>query len=200
MSKLLIATNNSGKLIEFQDLLEGFPFELVTPSSIGLDLDVPETGETYAENARLKANSFAKASNLTSLADDTGLEVDALNGQPGLHSRRFVPGKDATDADRRAYLLHRLQGYPRPWAARFRCVVAVALPDGTVQTAEGVCPGEIIPEERGENGFGYDPVFLLTDIRKTMAELTMEEKNRLSHRARAVQAARPFLYELLKEG
>jgi XTP/dITP diphosphohydrolase len=209
MTKLMIATNNRGKLVEFQELLKDLSFDLVTPAMLGLELDVHETGNTYEENARLKAISFANASRLLSLADDTGLEVDALNGEPGLRSRRFIPGKDAADADRRAYLLQRLQEHPRPWLARFRCVVAIAqpkvgqsavvLPVGSVWSSEGGCPGQIIPEERGVHGFGYDPIFLLTGIGKTMAELTMEEKNRLSHRARAVHAAQPFLYELLKK-
>lgn len=196
MRKLLLATNNHGKLIEFQDLLKDFPFDLITPATIGLILDVPELGSTYTENASSKAKSFAEASGLVSLADDSGLEVDALAGQPGLHSRRFGPGQNATDAERRAYLLQRLLTYPQPWTARFRCVVAVAVPGGSTRTADGYCPGVIIPNERGQNGFGYDPIFLLTDLDKTMAELTMEEKNERSHRARAVQAAHSILTDI----
>jgi len=119
--------------------------------------------------------------------------VDALDGLPGLHSARFVARPDATDADRRQALLEHLRGKPRPWLARFRCWVAVVTPDGETHLAEGVCPGEIIPEERGQNGFGYDPIFYLPELGKTMAELSMDEKNRLSHRARAVRAAVPWL-------
>lgn len=200
MLKLLIATNNQGKLAEFQALLASYPFELVTPAAIGLDLDVPEHGHTYAENAILKAAAFSRASRLACLADDSGLEVAALGGQPGLHSRRFGPGPAATDAARRAYLLGRIQDHPRPWIARFICVVAITLAPGEIHTAEGICPGEIIPQERGEGGFGYDPIFLLSDPRTTMAELTMEEKNRLSHRARAVQAAHPLFLQLARTG
>jgi XTP/dITP diphosphohydrolase len=196
MRKLLIATNNPGKMLEFHELLGSLPLELITPASIGLTLDVPELGSTYAENAITKAETFANAAGIPALADDTGLEVDALDGAPGLHSRRFIPREDATDAQRRAYLISLLQDRPRPWSARFRCVVAVAQPGLPTQTVEGICPGEIIPQERGENGFGYDPVFLLAEIGKTMAELVMQEKNTLSHRARAVLKAHPILAKL----
>ncbi|MEW6240318.1 MAG: non-canonical purine NTP pyrophosphatase, partial [Chloroflexota bacterium] len=137
------------------------------------------------------------ASGLVSLADDSGLEVDALNGAPGLHSARYSLMQRASDTDRRAYLLHNLRGKPRPWTARFRATVAIATPRGDVELAEGICPGEIVPEERGTGGFGYDPIFLLQEMGLTMAELSMDEKNRLSHRARAVQAARPILIRLL---
>lgn len=195
--KLLIATNNKGKLEELQAILQGLDIELVTPAAIGLDLDVEEDGQTYAENAAKKALAFSQASGLTSLADDSGLEVDALDGAPGLHSKRFAPIPNATDADRRAYLLSQLDGKPRPWVARFRATVAVASPERGVVLVEGICPGEIIPEERGQGGFGYDPIFLLNELGKTMAELEMEEKNRLSHRGRAVEKAIPVLMDFL---
>lgn len=201
MRTLLIATNNPGKRRELLALLAGLDLKLATPADLRLALEVEETGATYAANAALKAAAFARASGLPALADDSGLEVDALDGRPGLHSARFAPWHGATDADRRRLLLERLQAFPRPWTARFRCVTALALPgaddSGDVRLAEGVCPGEIIPEERGADGFGYDPVFLLAELGRTMAELTMEEKNRLSHRARAVLAARPFIADLL---
>ena len=204
MSKLLLATNNHGKLIEIQALLEALNLKanLVTPDQIGLQLKVAEDGETYAENAAKKAVAFAQASGLPTLADDSGLEVDALDGQPGIHSARFAPQTGASDADRRAYLLKQLQGKPRPWTAHFHCTVALLKPDGNsgkgrLQYAEGNCFGEIIPEERGKNGFGYDPIFLLPELRLTMAELPMEQKNRLSHRARAIRAAEPILLEFL---
>jgi XTP/dITP diphosphohydrolase len=198
MSTLLLATNNRGKRLEMQALLNGLAVELVTPAEIGLELEVVEDGATYAENAAKKAIAFARASGLLSLADDSGLEVDALGGQPGLYSARFAPQPGATDADRRRYLLQRLEGQPRPWTARFRCVVALCAPGGEVQFAEGICPGEIIPEERGHTGFGYDPVFLLPEYGQTMAELGMEVKNQVSHRARAVRAALPIIQTLLK--
>jgi XTP/dITP diphosphohydrolase len=123
--------------------------------------------------------------------------VEALDGGPGLHSHRFAPQPGATDADRRRYLLDRIAGRPRPWTARFRATVAIALPSGEVRLASGACEGEIIPEERGENGFGYDPIFLIPGLGRTMAELDMEEKNRLSHRARAVLNAIPILNEIM---
>ena len=199
-SPLLIATNNKGKVKELQDLLKGMGLELITPAQIGLDLDVIEDGSTYAENASKKAVAFAQASGLVSLADDSGLEVAALGGAPGLYSARFgsTNGGKLSDAERRAFLIQNLQDKPRPWAARFHATIAVAVPNGETYLAEGFCEGEVIPEERGMGGFGYDPVFLLSELGKTMAELSMEEKNRLSHRARAVMNAKPILKQLYK--
>jgi XTP/dITP diphosphohydrolase len=183
-------------------LLDDLGIELVTPSKIALDLDVIEDGLTYAENAIKKAVAFAQASGLISLADDSGLEVDALDGAPGLYSARYgsTDGRKLSDKDRRIFLLQNLQGKPRPWAARFHATIAIAIPDslwgqGTpaLQIFEGACEGQIIREERGTGGFGYDPIFLLRELGKTMAELSMEEKNRLSHRARAVMKAKENL-------
>lgn len=196
MSKLLLATNNPGKLKEIMDLTHDWGVEILTPAQLGLHLEIKETGQTYAENAALKARSFAQAAEMLSMADDSGLEVDALNGKPGLHSARFSPLPDATDADRRAYLLEQLLGRARPWTARFRCVIAMASPEGRIRFSEGVCPGEVIPDERGDNGFGYDPIFLLPELGLTMAQLSMQLKNQLSHRARAVRAARQNLTEI----
>ena len=198
MNKLLIATNNKGKIKELQDLLRDIDVELVTPSQINLELDVVEDGKTYAENATKKAVAFAKASNLISLADDSGLEVDTLDGAPGLYSARYSPKPNATDKDRRSYLLQNLQDRPRPWTARFHATIAIATTNNQLQITEGYCEGEIIPEERGSGGFGYDPIFLLQELGKTMAELSMEEKNRLSHRAKAVITARPILFRIFK--
>jgi XTP/dITP diphosphohydrolase len=212
-SPLLIATNNQGKVKELHDLLNGMEVELVTPAQIGLDLDVVEDGLTYAENATKKAIAFAKASNLISLADDSGLEVDALDGAPGLYSARYgshlsLPPFSASqkmggagggaDAERRKYLLQELQDEPHPWTARFRAVIAIAIPNNQLRITEGICEGEIILEERGTSGFGYDPIFLLPELGKTMAELSMEEKNRLSHRAKAVMKAKGILEILFK--
>jgi XTP/dITP diphosphohydrolase len=196
MPDLLIATNNKGKVAEIKALLVSLDLALHTPSDLGLRLEVTEDGQTYAKNATLKALAFAQAGGMVALGDDSGLEVDALNGQPGLHSHRFCPIPDATDADRRAYLLERLRGKPHPWTARFRATVAIATPEGAVKLATGQCEGEIIPEERGSNGFGYDPIFFIPELEYTMAELSMDEKNRLSHRARAVQNAIPILKEI----
>jgi len=197
MSKLLLASHNKGKLSEIQALLGDLEIDILTPDQLSLAVKVEENGQTYAENAALKGVAFARLSGLLTLADDSGLEVDALDGLPGLRSARFSSKLGASDADRRAYLLERLRGKPPPWLARFRCVVVLATPAGEVHFAEGACEGEIISEERGENGFGYDPVFLLPAMGKTMAELSMQEKNSLSHRARAVLAARPILAQLL---
>ena len=193
MHDLLIATNNVGKVAEIKALLAEFDLTLFTPHDLGLSLEVSEDGQTYAENASKKALAFARAGNMVALADDSGLEVDALNGQPGLHSHRFCPIPNASDADRRRYMLERLQGKPRPWAAHFRATVAIADLTGKVQLANGRCDGEIIPEERGSNGFGYDPIFFIPKLGRTMAELEMDEKNQLSHRARAVRNAIPIL-------
>jgi XTP/dITP diphosphohydrolase len=220
--KLIIATNNPGKTREFYELLDDLGIELVTPAQIGLDLDVVEDGSTYEENAAKKAVAFAQASGLISLADDSGLEVDALGGEPGLYSARYgsPDGNKLPDRERRKFLVSRLQGKPRPWTARFRAVIAIAVPENVTRSreaaksltqnqpetlrslkngslrvtqTEGICEGEIIPEERGTGGFGYDPIFLLSERGLTMAELSMDEKNRLSHRARAVMKARALL-------
>jgi XTP/dITP diphosphohydrolase len=196
MPSLLLATNNKGKVAEIKALLDGTGISLLTPAELDLALEIPEDGQTYAENASKKAVAFSRASGMITLSDDSGLEVDALDGQPGLHSHRFNPRPGATDADRRKYLLEKLQGLPRPWTARFHATVAVALPSGEVHLATGRCEGEIIPEEFGTNGFGYDPIFFIPELGRTMAELEMDEKNRLSHRARAVLNAIPFLNKI----
>jgi len=198
MQRLLVTTGNPGKLIEIQSLLDGLEITLLTPDMLGISLNVDESGDTYEENASLKASAFARASSLVTLADDSGLEVDVLGGLPGIRSARFSPLPKATDADRRAYLLDLLQGHPRPWLAHFHCTVAIATPEVRMYYAQGNCPGIVSPEERGTNGFGYDPIFLIPEIGLTMAELSMAEKNRLSHRARAVKAALPILLAILR--
>jgi epoxyqueuosine reductase len=199
-SPLLIATNNKGKIKELHDLLKDTGIELVTPAQIHLDLDVTEDGNTYAENAIKKAVAFAQASGFVSLADDSGLEVDALDGAPGLYSARYgsTNGQKLSDAGRRAFLIQNLQDKPRPWIGRFHATIAIALPNGETHLAEGFCEGEIIPDERGTGGFGYDPIFLLSEQGKTMAELSIEEKNRLSHRARAVMNVKGILNQIIK--
>ncbi len=199
MSELLLASNNRGKLAEYLEIYSGQTFDLVTPEMVGINLDVAETGSNYQENAVLKGLAFSKASGLLTLADDSGLEVDALDGAPGLHSARYSSKPGANDADRRRFLLQNLSGKPQPWSARFRCVIAVIGPTGEMQIVEGICPGEIISEERGGNGFGYDPIFLLPETGRTMAELPMDEKNRLSHRGRAAAAALPVILSMLKD-
>ncbi len=196
MNKLLIATNNRGKVIELQDLLKDTGIQLLTPADIGLSLEVDEDGETYAENSSKKAIAFAQASGLISLADDSGLEVDALDGAPGLYSARYSPKTAANDADRREFLLQNLNDKPRPWKAHFHATIAIAKSSGEVELAEGNCFGEIIPVERGSGGFGYDPIFFLSELNKTMAELGMGEKNRISHRALAVMNVMPIVKKM----
>lgn len=196
MNKLLIATNNKGKVKELQELLKDTGIELVTPADINLILEVEEDGRNYAENASKKAIAFATSSGLVSLADDSGLEVEALGGAPGLYSARYSPKPGANDSDRRAFLLQNLKDKPRPWKAHFHATITIAKTSGEVEIVEGNCFGEIIPEERGTGGFGYDPIFYIPKLNQTMAELGMEQKNRLSHRALAVMNAIPVLKKL----
>ncbi|MFC1967593.1 RdgB/HAM1 family non-canonical purine NTP pyrophosphatase [Chloroflexota bacterium] len=192
-NKLLLATNNRGKLREYRMMLGNIPYELVTPAEQGISLEVEEVGETMEENARLKAVAFASAGGLLCLADDSGLEVDALDGEPGVHSARYA-GEGASDADRVNFLLERLKGVP--WEkrkARFRCVIAIAGTAGIAAICEGECPGIIALEPKGDSGFGYDQVFYLTELDKTMAELSPALKNRVSHRGRAASKAAAVL-------
>ena len=192
MRRLLLATNNPGKVRELRRLLDGLPFEIVTPGELGISLDVDETGSTYAENASLKAMAFARAGNCLALADDSGIEVDALEGAPGVYSARYG-GAGLDDAGRTAHLLAELNGVPRDRrSARYRAVVAIASPDGAVQLFEGVQEGSIAEAPRGQGGFGYDPVFLV-DGSRTQAELSDGEKDERSHRGHAVRAAAVYL-------
>ncbi len=196
MRKVILGTKNRHKVREIGDILLSVPIDLVplpdeTPES-------PEDQETLDGNAAQKASYYAKLTDSFCLADDTGLEVDALNGEPGVHSARYA-GPDATYADNRDKLLAALTGVPKAgWTARFRCVMSLANPAGEiVATAEGTVEGQIIAESRGEGGFGYDPIFRPLESERTLAELSAEEKNALSHRGRALQALRPRLLELL---
>ncbi len=191
--QLLIATHNRGKMREYRQLLKGLSLELLSLDDVGIKDDVPETGETYADNALLKARAYAQQSGILTLADDSGLEVDALDGEPGPLSARYA-GEGATDADRIDYLLGKLATVsPTQRTARFRCVIALVWPSGREQLVEGTCEGRITKAPRGEQGFGYDPVFLVADDTRTMAELSAEEKNAISHRARAAAKARALL-------
>ena len=193
--RLLVATRNAGKKREYERLLEGLSLELVTLDDLGIDLEVAETGDTFAANALLKAAGYAEASGLPTLADDSGLEVDALGGAPGVRSARYADeAGGASDEDRYRLLLANLQGVPEEErTARFRCVIAVSWPDGGVDTAVGAVEGRIAEAPRGAHGFGYDPVFYLPEFGRTMAELGPEVKNRISHRARAALAIRPAI-------
>jgi len=210
---LFVATRNPGKMREFRALLSFLPARIVFPADLDLlAVQVAESGGTYAENARIKVLAYVQAlerekdgSPVAVLADDSGLEVDALDGAPGIHSARYVAG---SDADRRIALLDQLQSVP--WeerTARFRCVMAIGVVSGragsaTPQTylAEGTCEGYIATIPAGSGGFGYDPIFYLPEFDRTMAELPALIKNRVSHRARAVQSALPVLRRLFVEG
>jgi XTP/dITP diphosphohydrolase len=201
MAELMIATLNPGKQREFRELLAPLAVQtqarLLVPGERGPALDVAETGHTYAENASLKAVALAQAAGVPALGDDSGVEVAALGGAPGLYSARYA-GPGAGDADRRHKLLHELSQVPVPRLARFVCAIAVALPDGSVRLFEGECRGEIALAESGAGGFGYDPLFYIAEQGTTMAGLPLAVKNTISHRARAVQVATPYLLELLR--
>lgn len=194
--KLLLATNNEAKVREYRNLLQNLPVELVTLAELGMTTIVNEVGESLEENARLKATALAAKSQLLALADDSGLEVDALGGEPGRLSARYA-GEKASDRDRISYLLARLKGVPwQERSARFRCVIAIATPNGKVELCFGECRGFITFEPRGEQGFGYDPIFYLPELGKTMAELPLEIKNQVSHRGQAARKVRQVLERL----
>ena len=200
MPQLLLATNNGGKLSEYDVLLDGCGWEIVTPRDLGIDIEIEETGETYEANATIKARRGAEASGLVTLADDSGIEIEAMDGEPGVRSARFL-GENASYAERFAEIQRRLAGMPRERRrARFRCVIAVADPrTGAVRMAEGEVFGLIAKAPAGEGGFGYDPIFWVPQHSATMAELPEHQKNIISHRARAVAGARQILKELLYE-
>ena len=196
MPKLLLATSNPGKIREYRFLLDGLGYQITTLTEEGITQDVTELGNNYEQNARLKAVTYAKLSQLITLADDSGLEVDALNGEPGVKSARFA-GKAATDADRVSFLLAKLNNIP--WGrrtARFKCVIVIATPGGHAEVCYGECRGMIALGTVGKNGFGYDPIFYLPEIGKTMAEIPLEMKNKISHRAQASEKARQVLQQL----
>ena len=191
--QLVIATTNPGKKAEYAAILGDLGYELLSLPDLGVEQVIEESGATYAENALLKARGYAKATGMLTLADDSGLEVDVLDGAPGLHSARYA-GAAATDEDRCQLLLHELAGVPSEQrTARFRCLIALVWPDGREELCEGVVEGRINESPSGKNGFGYDPVFLVGDSAHTMAEIPTAEKNQISHRARAAQAARALL-------
>ena len=196
MTKLLLGTNNQAKVREYKSLLLGIPFKVTTLTEQGITTVVDEMGESLEENARLKAVALAEQSQLLTLADDSGLEVDALGGEPGRLSARYA-GEGASDDDRISYLLSRLKDVLWPErSARFRCVIAIAAPNGVVEFCSGECHGFMTFEPRGGEGFGYDPIFYLPELDKTMAELPLEMKNQISHRGEAARKAR-FVLERL---
>ncbi len=194
--KLILASNNVNKLREFRQLTADLPVELVSQREAGCDFEVDENGATFEENAFLKASAVTKATGCAAVADDSGLCVDALNGEPGIYSARYGPGHAASDRERYQYLLGKMEGI-EDRSARFVCCICCTFPDGRVISARGECEGEILHTPRGEGGFGYDPVFhpLCTD--KGMAELTAEEKNAISHRGNALRRFIPLLKEAL---
>ncbi len=195
LPKLLLATNNQDKVREYKHLLQNLPCEMVTLVEQGISTVVAETGQSLEDNARLKATVLANESRLLTMADDSGLEVDALGGEPGPLSARYA-GEAASDKDRISYLLARLKDVPgEKRSARFRCVIVLATPGGEVEFSFGECRGFITFQPKGEQGFGYDPVFYLPELGKTMAELSLERKNQVSHRG---QAARGVYQKLEK--
>jgi XTP/dITP diphosphohydrolase len=194
--QLLMATGNPGKIAEIKDILSQLSLSLHAPLELGLELHIQETGINYSENARLKAEAYRQAAEMPVLSDDSGLEVDVLGGAPGLYSARFSPKQNASDADRRHYLLQQLEGKPEPWKAEFRCTAILSLTDDRYYETTGSCQGVIIQEERGKNGFGYDPIFFIPEYEATMAELGSEIKNKISHRAKALQAMMPILRQV----
>lgn len=197
MLRMLLATNNQGKIRELGALISDSAWELTTPSREGIEIDVREVGKTFEENATIKALAYARASNLVTIADDSGLEVEALGGEPGVLSARYA-GEGASDRERIEFLLAKLASVP--WEerkARFRCVIAIAFPEGKVELCDGECSGIIAFDPKGSKGFGYDPIFYLPEFSKTMAELNAEEKNRVSHRGKAASKARQVLRSLV---
>ncbi len=193
---LVLATRNPGKVRELTALLADLPLDVKSLLDFPEVPPLVEEGGTYAENAVAKALAVSRATGYAALADDSGIEIDALDGEPGVHSSRWL-GEEASDVDRNAAVLERLRGIPPPGrTARFRAVVAIARPDGTTQTFEGVVEGRIADRPAGREGFGYDPIFLVQGEGRTMAEVGAQIKNRISHRARAVRAARSLLNEL----
>ena len=195
--KLLVATHNQGKRLEYSKLLQDLPLALTHLDEIGVRDEVAETENTFAANAVLKAQYYASLTGLWTWADDSGLEVDALQGTPGVHSARYA-GPGATDQDRIEKLLRELRSHPRPWTARFHCVVAIARPATEAETCTGTLEGTITNAPRGSNGFGYDPIFFAPDHGRTLAELTTSVKNEISHRGRASKHAKELLKNLLK--
>ncbi len=198
--EIVLATRNRGKIRELRALLADLPVRVLTLDDYPAIPPLPETGETFEANATSKAATVARLTGRIALADDSGLEVDALGGAPGVHSATFL-GPHATDADRNAWVLARMRGVEEEHReARFRAVVAVSTPDGAVRTFEGTCEGRIAGAPRGAGGFGYDPIFFVPEQGRTMGELPPEAKNAISHRARALWAARDHIASLVGAG
>lgn len=190
-TRIVVATKNPGKIVEIRKILQDLPCEVFPISEVDSEFHVEEDGQTYTENAVKKAKTAAARAETLAIADDSGLEVDALDGAPGMYSARFG-GEDLAQSEKNKLLLHQLQGKDDR-SARFRCVIAIVSPEGKVETTEGVCEGLIGTEERGANGFGFDPIFIVPEYGKTMAELGPTIKNRISHRAKALSSLHDIL-------
>ena len=197
MDKIVFATANEGKVKEIKEILKDFPIEVVSMKEMGITADIEENGTTFEENSLIKARALVKLTGLPALADDSGLEVDYLNGEPGIYSARYL-GRD-TDYDyKNNYIIDKLSGAKgEERSARFVCVISLVLPDGREFVERGVVEGLIGYEQKGENGFGYDPIFYLPEYGKTSAELPPEEKNRISHRGKALTAMKKLIVTLI---
>jgi XTP/dITP diphosphohydrolase len=187
MNDIVVASGNKGKVAEIAAALAALPVRVLSLAEVGALAEAEETGQTFEANAVLKATHYSLLTGKPCLADDSGLEVDALGGEPGVYSARYA-GEDADDASNNRKLLAELAAVPlQRFSARFRCVLAYVAPEGVLLTAEGSCEGQILFEPRGEGGFGYDPLFYLPSLGKTMAELSVAEKNAVSHRGQALR-------------
>lgn len=187
MKKVIFATGNQGKMKEIREILGDLDIELLSLKDAGIQADIVEDGKTFEENAQIKAKTICHLTGEIVLADDSGLEIDYLNKEPGIYSARYM-GEDTSYRIKNANLIHRLEGVPdEQRTARFVCAIAAAFPDGTMKTVRAAMEGRIGYEERGENGFGYDPIFWLPEYGCTSAELSMEEKNKISHRGKALR-------------
>lgn len=196
MDKIVFATTNEGKVKEIKEILEGFPVEVVSMKEMNITTDVEENGTTFEENSLIKAREISKLTGLPALADDSGLEVDYLNGEPGIYSARYL-GKDTDYNYKNNYIIDRLkEAEDKERSARFICVISLVLPDGREFVKKGVMEGRIGYEIKGENGFGYDPIFYLPEYGKTSAELSSDEKNKISHRGKALRAMKEVIAEL----
>ncbi len=195
--KLVLASKNAKKLVEMNTILNQLGIDVCSEAEAGVDMEVEETGTTFEENSLLKAEAVMKASGLPAIADDSGLCVDALQGAPGVYSARYG-GEGLDDVGRYRLLLENMQGQS-PRTAKFVSVITCCFPNGDVISARGECPGTITYAPFGEGGFGYDPVFFLPQLKKTMAQLTPEEKNAISHRGRALEAFKARLEEYLNK-
>ena len=193
MDRIIFATGNAGKMKEVREILKDLNVEVLSMKEAGIQVDVEENGKTFQENAVIKAREIMKISGEVVLADDSGLEIDYLNKEPGIYSARYM-GEDTSYRIKNANLIERLQGVPdEKRTARFVCAIAAAFPDGSVETTEGTIEGRIGYEEKGENGFGYDPIFYVPEFGCTTAELTGEQKNQISHRGKALEAMKEIL-------